>query len=129
MVHKSAWFVQAVCVLLFTCWSHLKKLYTCSVMCMRQKISKQCHVLRVAARLEQVLQSQQEKGLLMLHLWNLNVVRKLCHILEFKKEHFKTCEGAKQHMYITEKMNKRENYKLLKRNITEAAFQGIVLSN
>jgi len=83
----------------------------------------------VAARLEQVLQSQQEKGLLMLHLWNLNVVRKLCPILEFKKQHFKTCEGAKQHMYITEKMNKRENYKLLKRNITEAAFQGIVLSN
>ena len=57
----------------------------------------------VAARLEQVLQSQQEKGLLMLHLWNLNVVKKLCPILEFKKQHFKTCEGGKQHMYITEK--------------------------
>ena len=33
-------------------------------------------------------------------LWNLNVVKKLCPILEFKKQHFKTCEGAKQHMYI-----------------------------
>ena len=41
-------------------------------------------------------------------LWNLNVVKKLCPILEFKKQHFKTCEGAKQHMYITKKWTKRK---------------------
>ena len=42
---------------------------------------------------------------------------------------FQDVWGAKQHMYITKKMNKKKNCKLLKRNITEAAFQGIVLSN
>ena len=33
---------------------------------------------------------------------------------------FQDVWGAKQHMYITKKMNKKKNCKLLKRNITEA---------
>jgi len=79
---------------------------------MRQKISKQCHVLRVVARLEQVLQSFSKNG--PFELVDINVVKKLCPILRSRKLHFKsnTC-------ILKKGEQKDKKCELLKENITE----------